>query len=1000
MNCPRCGHSIPATAVRCPDCGVELPQTGVAVDVIPFDTTGLPPGATFGPSSFSLRGMADGTTMANPLEAGPTMGAEGAPDEAAPVGPLRVGQSFGPRYHIIKVLGVGGMGAVYQAWDAELSVAVALKVIRTDSSRRAASSEAEKRFKQELLLARQVTHKNVVRIHDLGELEGIKYITMPFIKGSDLATVLRRGGKLPVPRALALAREIADGLEAAHDAGVVHRDLKPANIMIDAEDHALIMDFGISASASETATGGVIGTLEYMAPEQSQGAAVDGRADIYAYGLIVHEMLSGPRRMSATTGQERIDAMRHRTTNGLPSVRALDSAVPEPVDALVMRCIALDAAERFQTSAELGAALAQLDDVGELLPIPKRLSKNMLSAIAALVLVLLTGMYFVGRELAPAAPVQHEPVSVLIADFKNATNDPTFDRTLEPMLKLALEGAGFISAYDRSGISRNLGVRPPETLDERAAQEIAVKQGLGVVLSGALDRQGTSYQVSIKAIQAVTGTVITSATEKTSSKDQVLGVATRLATTVREALGDDTSDSAQRFAMETLSATSLEVVREYAVAMDALSRSRFEESRQSFAKAVALDPNFGLAYAGLAIASRNLDKQQDAEKYVKEAVRHLDGMTGRERLRTRGLFYYVTGDYQNCVKEYGDLIVLYSADAAARNNLALCRTHLRDMPKALEEMRQVVKILPKRALYRENLALYANYSGDFQTAESEVRRMEEQGLFGLLALAFSQVGQGQLAQATETYQALGKVDAQGASYTASGIGDLAIYEGRFGDAVRVLTQGAAGDLVSKDTDRAATKFATIAYAEMLRKQTGAATAAANKALGYSKAVKIRFLVARVFVESGAVPWAKTLAAGLAAELQAEPQAYAKIIEGQAALKSGDARQAVKSLSEANVLLDTWVGHFELGRAYLWAGAFTQADSEFDRCIKRRGEALALFLDEEPTYGQFPSVYYYQGRVREGLNNARFADSYRTYLGIRGNSAEDPLLPEVRRRVGR
>jgi tetratricopeptide (TPR) repeat protein len=145
--------------------------------------------------------------------------------------------------------------------------------------------------------------------------------------------------------------------------------------------------------------------------------------------------------------------------------------------------------------------------------------------------------------------------------------------------------------------------------------------------------------------------------------------------------------------------------------------------------------------------------------------------------------------------------------------------------------------------------------------------------------------------------------------------------------------------------------------------------------------------------------ARPLIDGLAAELQAEPQAYAKIAEGEAALKAGDARQAIKVLSEANVLLDTWIGHFDLGRAYLEAGAFVQADSEFDRCIKRRGEALSLFLDEEPTYALLPPLYYYQGRVREALKTAGFAESYREYLAIRGGSSEDPLLSEVRRRAG-
>jgi tetratricopeptide (TPR) repeat protein len=568
------------------------------------------------------------------------------------------------------------------------------------------------------------------------------------------------------------------------------------------------------------------------------------------------------------------------------------------------------------------------------------------------------------------------------------------------MMKLALEGAGFISAYDRNGVSRSLGVRPPERLDEQAAQQIAVKQGVAIVVSGSIDKQGNRYAVSMKATQAVTGNVLANVRDRASSKDQVLAVATRLAGSIREALGDDTPESDQRFGMETLSATSMDVVRDYAAAALAMSNSQFNEALGHFSRAVQRDPNFGLAYAGQAIASFNMDKQKDAEQYIKEAVRHVDGMTERERYRTRGLFYMITGDHQQCAKEFGDLITRYSADASARNNLALCLTGLRELPRAVDEMRQVVKILPKRALYRNNLALYTAYSSDFATAEQEVRAMTEPSLFGLLALGFAQIGQGQVAQSTETYRTIGKLGPLGASYMASGLGDVAVYEGRYAEATKIFVDGAAADLAEKDPDRAANKFAALAGTYLLRQQQSQAVLTADKALANSNAVKIRFLTARVFVEAGAVEKARTLAAGLGAELQAEPQAYAKIVEADMSLRRGDARQAVKLLTDANAVFDTWIGHFDLGRAYLAAEALTQADSEFDRCLKRRGEALALFLDEEPTFGLFPPVYYYQGRVREGLRSARFADSYRAYLEIRGRSHEDPLLSDVRRRVGR
>ncbi len=998
MFCPKCGARV--TGGMCQSC-----RNPLADDATLVSATVLTPPPTIDDATTQIPGSGPPPGLATTPPGGNT-------------GPLSVGQAFGARYHIIKVLGVGGMGAVYQVWDAELSQGVALKVVRPETTGDPlAAREMERRFKQELVLARQVTHKNVVRIHDLGEINGIKYITMPYLNGSDLATVLKKEGKLPVPAALRIVRDVVAGLVAAHEAGIVHRDLKPANIML-VGDQAIIMDFGIARSAGAPATerpadgaapralsathvaadatmaGTILGTVEYMAPEQAKGEPVDQRADLYALGLIFSDMLLGRRKRS---GGSALEELQKRIEQTPPPVRTIDATIPEAVEQVISRCLQPDPAARFQTSAELVTALDRLDENGRPLPIHRVIGMKGMAAAVALFAVLIAGTWWFARG--PAVPVQHDPVSVLIADFANGTGDQAFDRTLEPMVKLALEGAGFISAHSRSDVRRSLGVRPPDRLNDEDARKLAIQQGLGVVLSGSIDRQGNRYTLSVKAAQAVTGEVITEVQERASSKEDVLPAATALANRVREALGDEESDSAKRFAMESLSATSLDVVREYAGAMDALSRGQFEDARERFSRTLTLDPKFGLGYLGLATTSLNLRRQQEAEVHAKQAVSHVESMTERERYRTRGMYYLITSDYQSCVKEYGDLIVRYAADAAARNNLALCATYLRDMPKAMNEMRQVVKILPNRALYRTNLALYSNYSGDFQGGEQEARAMKEPGMYGLLALAFAQMGQGLIPQATETYQALGKIDAQGRSLMGSGLSDLAIYEGRFSEAERVLTQGAAADLAAKDPDKAAAKFAALGYALIQQGKSGPASAAAAQALKNSQTVKTRFLAGRTFAAAGDVKQAQTLAAGLAKELQAESQAYAKIIEGMIFLERKDPRQAIKSLTEANTLLDTWIGHFDLGRAYLDAGAPLQADSEFDRCLKRRGETLSLFLDEEPTFAYFPAVYYYQGRVREALKADGFASSYRAYLAIRGNSKEDPLLPDVRRRAG-
>jgi Tfp pilus assembly protein PilF len=386
--------------------------------------------------------------------------------------------------------------------------------------------------------------------------------------------------------------------------------------------------------------------------------------------------------------------------------------------------------------------------------------------------------------------------------------------------------------------------------------------------------------------------------------------------------------------------------------------------------------------------------------YAKEAVRHLDRMTERERYRARGLAYMATGDYSQCLKEFGDMIGRYSADTVALNNLAYCYSQIRDMHKAADSMRRVSEILPKRALYRLNLALYSAYGSQFEDALDAAHVTEQLGhpLSGL-PLAFASLGQGKVREATAAYEALGKTNAQGASFAASGLADIAIYEGRYSDAVQMLDRAAAVDSTAKFADRAAAKYTALGYAEISRRRPAAASAAAEKALAISESIRVRFLAARIFVDAGEVEKARAIAAALGRELQAEPQAYAKIVDGQIALtravrQTGDPRDAIKPFTEANALLDTWIGRFYLGRAYLAAGLVLQADSEFDRCVGRRGE---LFLDEDPRFGQLPLVYYYQGQAREGLNSAGYAELYRTYLGIRDKTGEDPLLADARAR---
>jgi tetratricopeptide (TPR) repeat protein len=321
------------------------------------------------------------------------------------------------------------------------------------------------------------------------------------------------------------------------------------------------------------------------------------------------------------------------------------------------------------------------------------------------------------------------------------------------------------------------------------------------------------------------------------------------------------------------------------------------------------------------------------------------------------------------------------------------------MPKAIAEMQEAVAILPKSVRQRSNLAVYASYGGDFATAEREaleLRQLDPMFPKGFTALAFAYLGQDRLEEAAKTYEQLKSVNSSDA---AAGLGDLALFQGRLVDAARLLEVSAAADVSAGARDRAADKLALLSHTHLTRGQTRAAVQAADRALANSEGIKTRFLAGRIFALAGSADKARELAGTLATELHTEPQAYAKIIEGNIQLAAGNPRGAIQALNDANQLLDTWLGRLDLGRAYLAAGAYLEADAEFDRCVKRRGEAMALLLDEVPTYGYFPQVYYYVGRTREGLGTASFADSYRAFLAIRGTTNEDPLVADARKRAG-
>jgi tetratricopeptide (TPR) repeat protein/predicted Ser/Thr protein kinase len=923
---------------------------------------------------------------------------------------LRPGTVLARRYEIQQILGEGGMGAVYRARDREVNRTVALKVIRPELTGNSAILD---RFKQELVLSHQVTHKNVVRIYDMGDADGIKFITMEYIEGQDLRSLIAEQKVFQPEEVVEIMRQVCRALEAAHAVGVIHRDLKPQNIMRDKQGRVVVMDFGLArlldSHGGMTQTGAIVGTMEYMSPEQGLGKPLDERSDLFAVGLIFYELLTGQMPYKADSA---LASLVKRTQERAVPVSDHSSNIPRALSNIVGKCLEPKVQDRYQHVGEIladleawqgGRAAATLKFPSSSRPWGQTIPWHWIGAVAAVLVLAFAGMMLRGR-FTKVTPAANKSVSVLVADFTNHTGDPIFDDTLEPMFNVALEGASFINAYSR-GTAHNLAKQlphPSDKLDEQSARLIGVSQGLAAVVTGSLSLRGDGYKLSVEALDARTGNSIANAEINAHTKDELLLDIPKLAAPIRKALGDTTPVAAQLAVSGPFTAASLEVVHLYSIAMQQQFAGKTAEAFQNFSKAAELDPNFARAYSGMSGTANDLGRQADAEKYIKLTMEHLDRMTERERYHNRGFYYLIVGNYPKCVEEYSTLVGQYPADRVGQSDLAWCYAYLRNFPKAVEAARKAEEIAPEGALEHLNLAFFSSLTGGFQTGEREARTALEISPSepAQINLGEAQLGAGKVSEAAETFHGLEQLGSRGgASLAASALADLALYQGRFSEEVRLLEQGANADLQAKTPENAANKFAALAYAELLRGQSRAAVASAEKALANGQTRQVRFLAGRVFAEAGDTAQAKKMADSLAKETQAEPQAYGKIIEGKLALKQGDTRLAIKGITDANNLLDTWIGRFELGRAYLEAGEFTEADSEFDRCIKRRGEALELLMDNVVTYGYFPYVYYYQGRVRQGLKTPAFADSYRTYLSIRGQSTEDPLVVEVRKSLG-
>jgi tetratricopeptide (TPR) repeat protein/predicted Ser/Thr protein kinase len=918
--------------------------------------------------------------------------------------PFEVGQTAAARYDIIQTLGQGGMGAVYKAWDRKLERHVAIKVIRP----LLASSEAVlARFKQELLITRKITHKNVIRIFDIGESNGTEFITMEFVEGTDLKKLIKERGKFTSSESIAIIKQVCAALDAAHSEGIVHRDLKPQNIMVQKNGRVVVTDFGIAHSEdapSTTATGAVIGTPEYMSPEQAKGKKVDQRSDIFSLGLVFYELITGKLPFEADTVME---SMFKRTQEPAVPPVLVERTVSPQINRVIVRCLATDPEKRYPTAVSV---LTDLESESSALTMPAAVSRLLYRlpparsfwkiAVAILFgLGLGFGFYFLRNTAHLNAPAAKSVLQVLIADFQ--VDPDILDTPLEPVLTLALEGASFIQVSDRQHAKSVIAEiqAKADRLDEETARLVAVREGIAVVVSGSLTRRGDRLQISAKVVDAATGRVLRDDHVDARDKSGILPALAQLGVSIRSSLGDATTEVAQLAAAETFTAGSLEAMTYYAKGQELISAGKWEEAIGYYSQAVAADPKLGRAYAGMAAASLNLGRTDDTEKYYRLALENIDRMTDREKYRTRSVYFLSVRDYDRAIEECKSLIEKFPFDTSGHNNLAIAYFHKRDMANALAEGYKFVSLYPKYVSAQNNLALYAMYAGNFDNAKVEAAKalqMTPSFVKGYLVMALSDFALGRMDEAAKTYEKMAKLSVRGASLAATGLADMRIFEGRFHEAEGILQKAISTDLENKETASAANKLLTLASVEAALNRRKEAVASTEKALNLNKDLSVVFPAARILIQTGGQ--VGPLIQELNRRSQREPQAHARLIEGEALLAAGKTSDAIRKFEEAAQLADTWLGRLELGRAYIDAGEFPQASAELDAALRRRGEAAALFLDDVPTYRYFPEVLYYLGRAQEGLGSPGSVGRYKAFIDIKSKSEMDPIVEDAKRRL--
>jgi len=718
-----------------------------------------------------------------------------------PIKELTRGSLLAGRYEVIEELGKGGMGSVYKVYDKEIKENIALKLLDPVI---AADEQRIERFRNELRFARKITHKNVCRMHDLNKEEDTYYITMEYISGEDLGSLINRIGQFTVGKSILIAKQACEGLTEAHRLGIVHRDLKPQNIMIDREGNAHILDFGIARAFKTrkiTDTGMMIGTPDYMSPEQAEGEGVDERTDIYSLGVILYEMLTGKVPFEGETPLS--IALKHKSEEPRDP-REINSQIPAEVSHVILKCMEKDKERRYQTADEL---LSELNNIMEGLPttervIPrrkssvKRISKikwrnYILYAGAAAVLILLI---VIGISLFKGG---HEAIeSIAVLPLKNLSGDPEQEYFADGMTEALISNLTQLGALQRvissTSVMQYKGARKPLPV-------IARELNVDAIIEGSIMRSGQRVRITAQLIEAKTDRNIWSKSYERDLSD-ILVVQNEMARAIAKEIKIVVTPTEKALLARSRPANP-EAYQMYLKGRHFWKKRTEEDIKKAieyFQQAINIDPTYALAYAGLAdayiiLGSYSLSSPQEIYPKAKSAALkalEIDDTLAEAYTSLAFVKYSYDWDWFGAEADYNWAIGLNPSYATAHQWYGLLLSDIGRFDEALLELKRAQELDPLSLSITTGVGIIFYYSRQYDLAIEEYRKvLNIDANFGYAHfwLAMAYIQKSLFEEAIEAYQKAVIISGGSLSYKAA-LGYAYAAAGKRDEALKILNE--------------------------------------------------------------------------------------------------------------------------------------------------------------------------------------------------------------------